>query len=320
MALSKKNDHPRIKRQFSVIAHSPNDVELRYGVWNPTSFTINDHSNSGQLFQIIQALNGTQSLASLAKHLGIDQTEINDVVEHLTELGVIETKPTSAFDYYLNLIAATDNSLDSNKFKPKWPIALLGESRLVTEIQNQLLPLFPSNSVNVIESVDPLIKTLDAPDEEWLYNGLLLEKTIMQFQCWQDHFLILAQNPIHPICANKLNRIAYELKIPWMHIAIDGPFLFIGPIFTGGQSHCYECFEKRIMMNIREHASYQRYKNALAKRKVIQFSAPPILSVINNVVASHASLEILNYVLTANAYTVKKSFINLFTHHGNCFS
>ena len=35
----------RIKRQYSIVAHSPDVVELRHGVWNPISHTLTDESD-----------------------------------------------------------------------------------------------------------------------------------------------------------------------------------------------------------------------------------------------------------------------------------
>ena len=32
----------RLKRHYSIVAHSPDLVELRHGVWNPESYTFRD--------------------------------------------------------------------------------------------------------------------------------------------------------------------------------------------------------------------------------------------------------------------------------------
>jgi len=47
------NSNLRIKPQFSVIAHSSDVVELRYGLWNPASFTLEDETASGKLYRML---------------------------------------------------------------------------------------------------------------------------------------------------------------------------------------------------------------------------------------------------------------------------
>ena len=73
---------------------------------------------------------------------------------------------------------------------------------------------------------------------------------------------------IQPLQLRLLNQISLALGIPWMHAAIDGPFLLIGPCFVPHRTSCYACFETRVTMNLRESASYQQYKSALAAGRV----------------------------------------------------
>jgi len=77
-------------------------------------------------------------------------------------------------------------------------------------------------------------------------------------------------------------------------LAIDGPFIFIGPTFHGKQNPCYDCFETRISMNLRENDSYQKYKNAIATNQVYIQEGDPLLGVTSNLLVTHALLEILN--------------------------
>jgi thiazole/oxazole-forming peptide maturase SagC family component len=110
---------------------------------------------------------------------------------------------------------------------------------------------------------------------------------------------------INPILFQTLNRVCLELCIPWIHSAVDGPFLFIGPIFVPYRSACYECFEARVIMNLRENASYQRYKQAIVEGH-IKFGRLPIEPVLSGLLASHTALETLNFVQTENSFTVNK--------------
>jgi thiazole/oxazole-forming peptide maturase SagC family component len=111
---------------------------------------------------------------------------------------------------------------------------------------------------------------------------------------------------INPIQLRILNRVVLEHRVPWIHAALDGPFLFVGPTFVPHRSPCYECFETRVMMNLRENASYQRYKQTLVKGGIKNGELPSIEPALVGLLASHTALEALNFALTDRAFTVGK--------------
>jgi len=195
--------------------------------------------------------------------------------------------------------------LEKNR-EPRKPILLLGDQELTQDIQGLLTASLGEEQSSLAESPDSLFSLLKEPDDSWLYDGLKLQEKIIEFQPWQNHFIVLALQSIDPLLSCKLNRIAYALKIPWIHAAMDGPFLFVGPLFTGGLGPCYECFETRVMMNLKEQTSYQRYKQALLEKKNIAQSSFSINPMLRSLLASHVALETLNFILTSNAFTVRK--------------
>jgi bacteriocin biosynthesis cyclodehydratase domain-containing protein len=59
-------------------------------------------------------------------------------------------------------------------------------------------------------------------------------------------------------------------------------------------------------MNLREGASYQRYKNALAAQAVA-VGDPPLMPALAGLLAAHAALETVNFVVaTGSSFTVGK--------------
>jgi thiazole/oxazole-forming peptide maturase SagC family component len=90
-----------------------------------------------------------------------------------------------------------------------------------------------------------------------------------------------------------------------MHAAVDGPFVLVGPIFVPNRSACYNCFEVRVMMNLREAGSYQRYKHALVKGQ-IKRGGDPLLPLLGNLLTAHTAMEIVNFELTGTSWTVGK--------------
>jgi hypothetical protein len=71
------------------------------------------------------------------------------------------------------------------------------------------------------------------------------------------------------------------------------------------RTSCYECFEQRVVMNLREGAGYQRYKQALTTARVVA-GADPVQPAVGSILAGHAALETLNYVTTRTSFTLNK--------------
>ena len=294
----------RIKRYYSIIAHSPNVVELRHGVWNPISFTLTDEDQSGHLFKLLTRLDGSLSPSELAKVENMSQAEVEALLDHLIELGVVESGSSSSLDYYLDHIVPTLQSAES-KSPPNLPVVLIGDPDLTLEIQRYLKASLPDTDITVAHAHDPAWSVLLEHDASWLMNGIAFQQKMGIFEQWQNKFLVFASKVINPIQFHILNRICLELRIPWIHAAIDGPFLFIGPTFVPHRSACYECFETRIIMNLRENTSYQRYKQALVEGQ-IKYGQLPVESVLLGLLSSHTALDSLNYILTGSSFTVNK--------------
>jgi bacteriocin biosynthesis cyclodehydratase domain-containing protein len=297
-----ENERLRLKKYYSLVAHSPDDIELRYGVWNPTSFTLTDESKSGRLFRLMARLDGSVSPVQLAKEEDVPLEEVEALVDHLSTLGVVESTAGSSLDYYLDNILPWQ--ADSNA-RPDRPIVLLGDLDLAAEIKRYLSPSLPKNLATIVDQCDPAWIALSDGDASWLSDGLRFQEKLLTFEKWRDSFIVFATKIINPVQLRMLNRICLDYRIQWIHAVLDGPFLFVGPIFVPHRSPCYECLEMRIMMNLRESASYQRYKHALVQRQVKngQF---PIEPVIGGMLASHTAMETLNFLLTGSSFTVNK--------------
>lgn len=294
----------RIKRQYSIIAHSPDLVELRYGVWNPISFTLTDQTNSGKLFRLLDRLDGSLSPSQIAKEENVSHEEVQALVDHLVQLGVIESNVSNPLDHYLDNFAPGSRGA-GKEMADDLAVVLLGDPELASQIKHLLQLTLPEHNISLLSPRDPIQMALSNADSTWLANGLRFEETTKIFEKLDDKFLIFATKIIHPIQFQLVNRISLDRGIPWIHAAIDGPFLFVGPIFVPRRSACYECFERRVTMNLREAASYQRYKRALVERE-IRCGRPPVEPVLVGLLASHTAFEALNFLLTGASSLVNK--------------
>ncbi len=298
--------HLRIKPHYSLVAHDENTVELRAGVWNPYSHTLVDEDKTGSLLKILQCLNGSLSVSDIANNLNISRTQIESLLDHLQRLGVLTSTATSAFQHYvdtLNPVLCHQGTLSS--LQQNLPILLIGPTQLTQQVQAFLSQYATEQSITLVANGDALVMQLESNNDEWMHDDLLFADKLQQYHEWRHHFVIFVQYPPQPLSAFRFNRIAQHLEIPWLYATIDGPYIFIGPQFVPPAGPCFECFETRLMMNLRESANYQQYKNALSLGRVHHPSSL-IEPALVGLVAAHVALEALNFILTSAAFTRNK--------------
>jgi bacteriocin biosynthesis cyclodehydratase domain-containing protein len=287
----------RIKPQFSIVAHDPNTVELRSGVWNIRSYTLTDHAGTGRLYSLLRGLDGTVGRADLAKSAGVTRTELEALIDHLDQLGVLARGPENALDAYLE--TAGGLALDA----PRPPVHVLGLDPLsdrVAEVIGRDLA-----DVDVLPADAALPRALTTAEPTVLEDGLAFERFVEQFEPWRGSILIHAAETLQPWRLAVLNRVALALNLTWVQAAVDGPLAMIGPSFIPPGSPCFACFETRVMMNLRETAGYQRYKDALVRRAVND-GAPIAIEGLRTLVAGHVALEVLNIAVTGTTATAGK--------------
>lgn len=291
---------PRIRRAFSVISHAPDVVELRTGVWNPQSFLLTDQSGSGKLVQIVAGLDGTVSPKELAKQVGVARADVDAVLDHLWGLGAIEDGPASALDAYLDELvpqpAAGRGDLASAR------VLLTGNPELASLIGDQL----GAAGVAVTHAgADPLWQRLGTVNPAAYTDALSLSELAQEFEPWRGALVIYADTIVNPSMLGLFNRVALAMDISWIHGGLDGPFLYAGPTFAGRRSACYACFESRVTMNLREGASYQRYKEALA-RGLVSNGQPAVIRPLLGLLAAHLALEAVNYLASGSNFTIER--------------
>jgi bacteriocin biosynthesis cyclodehydratase domain-containing protein len=293
---------PRIKRYYSLIAHSRDVVELRSGVWNVVSHTVSDDTESGRLFSILKQLDGTRTAKQIARDLSVPHHDVEALIDHLDGLGLIEENSSTALDHYLDTV--TPWRVNNNGSKPR-PVTIIGDSALVALVESQL-----GGSIQIITDITaddgtPSWRGLKHRDRAWLFDGLAFQERLLSFRHWHERLLVYISDFADPPLAQAINRVCLGLGTPWLHAVMDGPFLLIGPTFVPRRTACYECLELRIGINLRENASYQRYKDALVRAQVLSgtpFIEPPLAGIL----ASHTALEVMNYVLTGYSFTAGK--------------
>ena len=291
----------RLKRHYSIVAHSPDLVELRHGVWNPESYTFRDDAGSGRLFRIMKRLDGTAAPSQIAREEDVPLEDVEGLIDHLQTLGVLESSATTALDHYIDTLVPWR----SDGARSTQTVLQLGDAEPTTAIADYLRASLPDVEMRVLGADDPvrrLITSLSGPE---LLDGLAFEEALEVADGWRDSFVIHASSVIDPVELRIVNRICLGLAVPWLHAALDGPFVLVGPLVVPQRSPCYECLETRVTMNMRERASYQQYKEALAELAVAP-GGMPAHPIMVGMLASHASLEALNFLATGSTFTINK--------------
>jgi bacteriocin biosynthesis cyclodehydratase domain-containing protein len=290
---------PRLRRTFSVIGHDPDTVELRTGVWNARSYTLTDSSRSGKLYRIVAALDGTVSRRELAQREDVSRSDVEAALDQLYSLGAIEDRPSSALDAYLD----GGSSLGIASELAVRAMLVLGDEELATGVRAQVETAMDGQ---VTVTGDPgLWGRLADADLGTIEDPLAMERLAEDFAAWDGALVIYVDRAVHLGAATVLNRIALRRGFPWLHAVIDEPFLLVGPTILPHRSACYECFETRIAMNLREKASYQGYKQALTRR-AFRGGRSPVLPPLLAMLTAHTSLEACNFALSGSTYTCEK--------------
>ncbi|MGW0484270.1 TOMM precursor leader peptide-binding protein [Nonomuraea sp. NPDC003214] len=293
---------PRVKRSFAIIGHDPDTVELRSGVWNATSHTITDEARRGWLFSAVNGLDGSRDMTELAADIGVGTQEMSELVSHLRELDALEDRATTALDHYLDHYAGVLAGPPS----PARPVRVIGEPVMAAQVTRLVAASDPHLDV-ADASADPVLGVLDDPDTGWTTHGLRLHEVAEAFAAWREDIVVWAGSRMDPPAVSLFNRIALQAGMTWLHGAIDGPFLFVGPTFHPGVGPCYACLETRVTMNLTDGAAYHRYKNALTKAKASGGQAP-ILPALSALLCSHLALEAINLARTGASFTGGKMF------------
>src|SRR5215216_996835 len=215
----------KIKPYFSVIAHTPDLVEVRSGVWNHLSYTIEDETSSGNLYRFIKALDGNLTVKQIAKNLKISRSEAEGIIDHLSQLNILEYGHSTAFDHYADIYLPLFSKREPDDINSR-KIYILSRGKLSTDREEHLLIKTPLKNVKLIEPTNEIFDLLTSSEDDWLYNGIEFEETIKKFEFLRNNLVVLALEHIDPIFSKRFNQIAIALNLNWVHAALDGPFLF----------------------------------------------------------------------------------------------
>jgi thiazole/oxazole-forming peptide maturase SagC family component len=294
-------DRPRIRRFYSRVTHTPDIVELRCGVWNPVSLNFKDDKAEGKLSTIIALLDGTRTIGEIARGAECPLSTIYGVIEQLQFVDALEKEAESALDAYLDQLVPAFQNRRAGSPRPR--LLVLGDAWFIHSITNLLSSSLPDAEFCSLSPEQT--RLLETTRLSSLNDDIPSSPLFRSLAAYTDSFVIFGSQHIDPVKMHVLNRILVVHRIPALYVVMDGPFLLIGPTVLPGRTSCFECFEKRVQMNLRENANYVAYKDALVAGSV-ELGTPPFAEALKMLLASHAALETINFVSTGSSFTRNK--------------
>jgi thiazole/oxazole-forming peptide maturase SagC family component len=284
------------------VTHDQNVVELRRGVWNPVSITLSDQSGSGKLARALELLSGELALEDVARKAGMSSAEAGDLVSYLSRHNLLETAPASAYDALLDLVRGTLADFDSG---PKFSrMLMLGDPDLAASVATHVDDIRRGLSCDMVSRAD--IARLTDRDLTLSEDPLAFREEMRRYEDWRGAMLLWADWTINPILLRNLNRVCLHHRVTWLPAVTDGPLLMIGPTITPHSSACYECFESRVLLNMRENDSYLRYKKAVANHTV-RFGTPAVGAPFRALLSSLTAIEVANLIVTGSNFTAGRA-------------
>ena len=264
------------------------------------SFNVTDGAKEGKLARVITELTEATSASAVAAAAKVSREEVERLLDHLTDLGVVEHGPSTALDAYLASVPTWRADASGHSHAR---VHLLTDGEIGGNLSTLLSGVIGEDRVVEIGSNDPARQVLDDPDTSWLVDSLASEERLEVFESWHDAVVVAPKRVMNPNWFTVLNRASQRHRFRWLHAGFDGPFILVGPTFLPGESACYECLETRVFLNLREGAAYQRYKQALARAEV-QHGSPPLLAPLDGLLTSYLAIETLNLLTTGWTFTV----------------
>jgi hypothetical protein len=246
------------------VEFDPDTVELRTGVWNPSSITLSDDDRKGRLARIVRELHAGRSHAEVASGTGTTEDEVADVIQALLREEILVPAPAGESARAPYLIARTLGMGMEDRAVPARAMLVAP-----TALGLLLTGLLPSGLRDRVAHADArLVEDLQSRDLFLDADGLAQSDATERFETWKGAAVVVVWPELNPILLGNLNRLAHLVGFTLLPAAIDGPFAVLGPTVVPSVTSCWACAETRVLDALRDHTLYVDYRTALADGRV----------------------------------------------------
>jgi bacteriocin biosynthesis cyclodehydratase domain-containing protein len=292
---------PAIPEYIAIVPHGPNVVEFRNGTWQSTSIFLTDESETGNLYRVCASLDGSRTIGDIAALTQIPADNVSEVVDTLVGLNLAEVDGSGLLRLGTSALLGAD--FDRIAFKHK-EVVVIGDAE-VSELVIEALSLAVAD-IGISLSSIPNETVAGCRAAGATYDAIERERALHNSTWMKDKFIIYCGSHVDPLGCKALNLCFIHHKTPWLFAAVDGPFVLIGPLFVPGDTPCFECFETRIAMNLRDSKGYVDYKQALAAGLSIRPKTSQISKLLHRLLAGHVAVEAFNFILSGRSTLADK--------------
>ena len=159
--------------------------------------------------------------------------------------------------------------------------------------QTTLVGLIGKKESNIVK----FLKDSDFNNFVYLDMNKLEKENDVESIIKRSDFLVYDASLYNPTSIMDFNKLAIKYKTPWLLIqGVRNGKGYLGPLFFGKDTGCYNCFLKRIKSNLVYDQEYVGYESWLVKNKLFSKKGRHDKS-YDRIVASLAILEIKKFVL-----------------------
>ena len=304
----------RISQGLDLVLLSDDEVLVQFGTRSHPSELFRDSDMTGVLARTIgRLLQGPATLDDLIAAAG--ESHANDVAEfvnHLFDRGFLSSAEQDPVEQYLRY------SFDGATALGEQSVALFGCGPLGARIAEGLVQhgvgsivLVDDRKTDVLwEKSAPLnwttgeeLKSAAAAVAEALSsNGSKVERVSGQTNAvmvddviTKTGFAIMAMEQVDLRLGHLINRFAIRRRKPWLHVAIDGNFAVVGPLFEPPYTACYNDFRTLATAATPSADMMNRYRRHILERPASSFF--PGLPAYAEIAAGYAVLAAVHRLL-----------------------
>lgn len=291
---------------LTVVQCTDDEVLLRHGARSRYSRVLRDDGKHRVLGPLLRAFADPQLPDEVIGRFGdrAGKEELGQLVEQLTEDGVLVPERSGTFEMYRSVIGGRPvRALETTT------VGLVGLGTVGTRLAAQLaelgvgrVPLLASGAGTAQPAAVPAASVVERLD-----GGLEDEHGDEALASLLDDsdLVVLALDGFRPSLLHRLNRAAVAAGRPWLPVYADGSELIIGPLVVPGESACYNEHEIQHESSRALLREYQLYSEELTRRTADDL--PPLLAPYAAIAASWAAIGIAPFLVDGASFLVGRA-------------
>lgn len=281
-----RSTYPTIDPTIVPVSVSPDKVHFRAGPWSGPVFTLEDEQREGKLADLVDMLDGTNSVPDVLDEFEGDEATVRHVLDRLQRKQILDSRTRPEPDQQEvepGFVSGGDlSTVDVDRLAV---VATGGLGRIVVE--DLLCTAVDTIEVVGEEAVGP---TPTVPTDERVERA---SREQLPRVVREASVAVLVTDRPAPDLFAELNRLAHDSDTPYVSGRVCGFDGLVGPTVVPGETSCYECFEQRRDANLPSADEYHEFERTVGETGE---SPGPATSAFGHVVAGLVTTELLNFL------------------------